>query len=501
MGKVDFLNSILSNMIEAIIVTDSNGRVTFFNEAAITLSKDILEKPIQKGDAFIQLVRPSRKEIVTEIINTIKLNKQAEKSIAEYTNHQGTTLHLECNYVPILNVNNEVTFIHTFIRDITPQKIVEMKLNAQSANISNLIDKANAIIIGVDTRGYITEWNLYCSKVTGFEKDEVYAQKFSDILLTKEETYFDDLLNKVLQNESVINYEIPIRTKSKKKGIFLLNGTHRTTPTLEVTGVLFVGQDITELSDYRTSLEKKVQERTNELQQALRKEKEVVEMKTRFVSIASHEFRTPLSSIEYAVKAIRNPTQSGNEHERELRLSSIDKQIKHMMALLDDVLTYDKSEAGKIQLIITNISLSEFFNTVIEDVCHNTKDTHKIKFEGVQLPENFATDEKLLRNVLINLLTNAIKFSPDKSEVHLKASGEANQLRMTIQDEGIGIPENELNRIFEAFVRGKNTATIKGTGLGLSIVRKAIELLKGHIQVESQLTKGTIFTVTIPYHE
>ncbi|MBL7872128.1 MAG: PAS domain-containing sensor histidine kinase [Cyclobacteriaceae bacterium] len=488
-------------MIEALIVTDSNGRVLFFNEAARTLSKDILEKPIQEGDDFIRLVSPDRKEIVREIIQTIKLSKQAEKSVAQYTNLQGTTLHLECNYVPLTDVHNEVAFIHTFIRDITPQKIFEMKLTTQSANIGNLIDKANAIIIGVDTSGYITEWNLYCSKVTGFEKDEVYAQKFSDILLTKEELYFDDLLNKVLLNESVINYEMPVRTKSKKKAIFLLNGTHRTTPTLEVTGVLFVGQDITELSHYRASLEKKVQERTKELQQALRKEKEVVEMKTRFVSIASHEFRTPLSSIEYAVNAIRNPTQAGDENERAIRLSSIDKQIKHMMALLDDVLTYDKSEAGKIQLIITDISLTEFLNTVIEDVCHNTKDTHKINYEVEQLPEKIATDEKLLRNVLINLLTNAIKFSPGKPEIHLTVTNEGNQLQMTIRDEGIGIPENELNRIFEAFVRGKNTAAIQGTGLGLSIVKKAIELLGGQIQVKSQLNKGTIFTVTIPYHE
>lgn len=172
-----------------------------------------------------------------------------------------------------------------------------------------------------------------------------------------------------------------------------------------------------------------------------------------------------------------------------------------MMALLDDVLTYDKSETGKIQLMITAIDLAEFLTTVMEDVSHNTKETHHIKLESEQLPETIATDEKLLRNVLINLLTNAIKFSPGKPKVFLTVRSELNQLRMTIRDEGIGIPENEQSRIFEAFVRGKNTTAIQGTGLGLSIVKKAVDLLGGQICVESQVNKGTTFTVTIPFDE
>jgi PAS domain S-box-containing protein len=495
---LDFLDSILSNIDEALIVMDSRGRILFFNEVALNLSKEILEKPLKEGDNMVQVVSRSQKEVVREIIRAIELKKQTERSFAEYPNRQGTTLYLEFHYVPVTDENSEILYIHLFIRDITPQKIFEMKLTTQAANISHLIDKANAIIIGVDTRGYITDWNEYCSKITGFEKDEVYAQKFTDILLTKEEKYFDDLLAKVMLNESVSNYEIPVRTKFKKKAIFLLNGTHRTTPTHEVTGILFVGQDITELSDYRESLERKVQERTKELQQALRNEKEVVDMKSRFVSIASHEFRTPLSSIEYAVNAIRNPTRGLDEQELRDRLNSIDKQIKHMMALLDDILIYDKSQAGKIQLVVSDIHLGEFLKNVTEDVGHNTKGTHKILLEVDQLPEKIASDEKLFRNVLINLLTNAIKFSPGKPHVYLTVKREGKQLHLTVRDEGMGIPENELNKIFEAFVRGKNTTFIQGTGLGLSIVKKAVELLEGRIQVESKIEKGTTFTVTIP---
>jgi len=497
---LDFLNSILNNIDEALIVTDSKGEILFFNEVALNLSKEVLDKPLQVGDNMVQVSSQTHKEMVREIIRGVELKKDAQKYFAEYTNRQGTTIYLEFNYVPETDEAGELRYIHTFIRDITPQKIFEQKLTTQAANISNLIEKANAIIIGVDTRGYITDWNEYCHKITGFDKDEVYAQKFTEVLLAKDEHYFDELLSKVLVNESVSNYEIPVHTKSKKTAIFLLNGTHRTTPTHEVTGVLFVGQDVTELTEYRKSLERKVQERTKELQQALKKEKEVVDMKSRFVSIASHEFRTPLSAIGYAVEAIRTSNALGAT-EITTRLNSIDKQIKHMTALLDDVLTYDKSEAGKIQLINSEIVLSDFINKVTDDVSHNAKDTHVIHKVFTDLPDKIVSDEKLLRNVLINLLSNAIKFSPGKSNVYLGVNGKANELYFTVRDEGMGIPANERDKIFEAFVRGKEVASIQGTGLGLSIVKKAVELLEGSIQVESETDKGTTFIVIIPMHE
>lgn len=498
---MDFLGSILNNIDEALIVTDGRGKMIFFNDVALNMSKELLEKPLKEGDDLFQLVSYVGNEIVHEIVHEIQLKKTPDKSFAEYVNRQGTTAYLESSYVPVIDDEGVLTHIHIFIRDITPQKIFEKKLTAQAANISNLIEKANAIIIGVDTRGYITDWNEYCSKITGFEKDEVYAQKFADVLLMKEEKYFDELLSKVLVNESVSNYEIPVRTKSNKKAIFLLNGTHRTTSTREVTGILFVGQDVTELTEYRRSLEKKVEERTRELQQALKKEKEVVEMKSRFISIASHEFRTPLSSIEFAANFIRKENAHLSKEELNSKLKTIEKQVKHMTYLLDDVLTYGKSEAGKIQLIISNIVLEDFLDRIVEDVGHSTKNTHVIEKNFNQLPEGISTDEKLLRNVLINLLTNAIKFSPGRHCVYLNVRGDKNQLVISVRDEGIGIPEDEGEKIFEPFIRGKAVTSIQGTGLGLSIVKKAVELLKGSIQTESRVGEGTTFIVKIPTHE
>jgi len=169
-----------------------------------------------------------------------------------------------------------------------------------------------------------------------------------------------------------------------------------------------------------------------------------------------------------------------------------------MTYLLDDVLTYGKSQAGQIQLILSNIDLTDFLNKIVEDVANSTKNTHGIKKEFKSLPVEISTDEKLLRNVLINLLTNAIKFSPGKSDVYLMVQGDGSQLVISIRDQGIGIPEDEVDKIFEPFVRGKAVTAIQGTGLGLAIVKKAVELLSGSIQAESKSGSGTTFTVNIP---
>jgi PAS domain S-box-containing protein len=494
---MDFLNSILDNIDEALITTDPRGQILYFNEVALNLSKDVLKSPLQIRTNIVHLFK-SGDPVIRDIFRDIRGKR---KSFVEYPNHQGSILYLEFNYIPVIDDQDSITHIHIFVRDITPQKIFEKRLMGQAANISNLIEKANAIIIGVDTRGYITDWNDYTSKVTGYEKNEVYAQRFSEVLLSKGDNYFDEMLARVLSEESISNYEMSVKVKSKRKAIFLLNGTPRQSSTAEITGVLLVGQDVTELSQYRKSLEKKVEERTKELQQAIKKEREVVEMKSRFISIASHEFRTPLSSIEHSATYLKNNTSlfaSEGVHEK---IKTIEKQVNHMVSLLDDVLLYGKSEAGKIQLIKSTINLPEFISKIIEEISLSTKNTHTIDFQQEDLPNEIQTDEKLFRNIFTNLMTNAIKFSPERDCIYLNIVHSNDELIITVSDKGIGIPQEEISRVFEPFIRGTRVGSIQGTGLGLSIVKKAVEILSGEIHVDSIPNVGTTFIVKIPTHE
>jgi PAS domain S-box-containing protein len=353
--------------------------------------------------------------------------------------------------------------------------------------------------VSTDSRGYITNWNDHCCTITGYEKNEVFAKKMVDVVIHPDHrSSFTDLLTRLLSAELVQNYELPVITKQNKRLTFLMSATPQLTTTGQAIGITFVGQDVTELIEYRRSLEEKIEERTIELRLALQKEKESLEMKSRFVAMASHEFRTPLSSIHFAADFLKQYNHRIEKPERDQKLDNIIGQVRHMTSLLDDVLNYGKSEAGKINLITSTINFQEFVIRLTEDVGHSTKNTHKILTELNDTPLELKTDEKLLRSILSNLLTNAIKFSPGKDQVHLRIQGIGRELQIQVSDEGLGIHGDEMERIFEPFLRGREVSAIPGTGLGLSITKKAVELLRGTIKIESKQDEGTTFTVVLP---
>ena len=221
-------------------------------------------------------------------------------------------------------------------------------------------------------------------------------------------------------------------------------------------------------------------------------------LKSRFVSMASHEFRTPLSAINFAAGFIKKYWTRLNEEERLKKLTKIEEQVKHMTNLLDDVLTMGKIDAGKLEFNPEEINFGEFISSIIEEVESGCNHTHKIKIHKQGLIDKIILDKKLGRNIFINLLSNAIKFSPNKNFVELKYSLNQEYARFEIKDYGIGIKPEDMEQIFEPFKRGANTQTIQGTGLGLAIVKEAVMKHKGFIDVKSVQGKGTSFIVNLP---
>lgn len=496
---MDILNTILDNIDRAVIITDSSGKLLFFNKEAMSISETLRKKVMTLDQNLLEQVSDERKRIVLDILSELKENKEPVKTWAEYTQLNGITLYLELTYIPVLDENKGLSHIIVLATDITANKVFEKKIRAEASNVENLIKKANAIIVSTDSRGYITNWNDHCCTTTGYQKNEVFAKKMVDIVIHPDSrALFLDLLDRVLRMELIQNYEMPIITKENKKLTFLMSATPQLTTTGQAIGITFVGQDVTELIEYRRSLEEKIEERTIELRLALQKEKELVEMKSRFVSMASHEFRTPLSSIQFAANFVKQYNHRIEKSERDQKLDNIIEQVGQMTSLLDDVLTYGKSEAGKINLITSTVNFQEFIIRITEDVGHSTKNTHKILTQLNNTPLEIKTDEKLLRSIISNLLTNAIKFSPDKEQVHLTISGREDQIEIEVGDEGLGVHADEIEKIFEPFLRGRAVSSIPGTGLGLSITKKAVELLGGTILIESKQNEGTTFRVVLP---
>lgn len=259
------------------------------------------------------------------------------------------------------------------------------------------------------------------------------------------------------------------------------------------------------------SLENKVEERTlilksalqeversqEELSDALSKEKELNDIKSRFVSMASHEFRTPLSTIFSSAALIGKYTQSEDQDKRNKHLWRIRDSVQHMNGLLEDFLNLGKLEEGKIKAEPGAFDAREFILDVCEEMRAMEKPEQQIRFtyEG---EHSFSTDKRLLKNILINLISNAIKFSDSGMSIHVKVTNGDARLSIDVKDEGIGIPEEDMQHLFSTFFRGKNATNIQGTGLGLNIVNRYVKLLSGSIRVDSALNKGTTFHLSLP---
>ena len=266
--------------------------------------------------------------------------------------------------------------------------------------------------------------------------------------------------------------------------------------TLEVKN-----QQLTELTE---DLENKVAERTTELKQALEKEKELNQLKSRFITMASHEFRTPLAIISSSSGILQEFGDRLNEERKQEHLQTIQNTIKHITQILDDVLMINRAEGNKIELYLEAADIIDFCRYLIQETAANHSQ-YSINF-SVDLGEKITAesliiqfDKKLLQQVITNLLNNAIKYSPNHNLVNFNLTKVDDQIIFKISDHGIGIPETDQVKLFESFHRASNVGNIAGTGLGLSIVKQCVDLHRGRISVESQIGKGTTMTVSIPY--
>lgn len=259
-----------------------------------------------------------------------------------------------------------------------------------------------------------------------------------------------------------------------------------------------------QLIELKNELENRVAERTAELSQALEKEKELNQLKSRFITMASHEFRTPLAIISSSSGILQNFSDRLSEKRKQEHLETIQNTIKHIIQVLDDVLMINQAEAEKIEVKLEPLDIIKFCRHLKEQI-EASFTSHGIDFYidlGDEIFSNYQlvlVDKKLLRQIITNLLTNAIKYSPDHNLVNFSLSRKDNQLIFKIIDHGIGIPATDQVHLFEYFQRGSNVGTLPGTGLGLSIVKKCVDLHQGEITFHSELGKGTVFTVILPF--
>ena len=258
-------------------------------------------------------------------------------------------------------------------------------------------------------------------------------------------------------------------------------------------------------------LEKKVEERTKvlhealmelenskeQLSQALETEKELNDMKSRFVTMASHEFRTPLSTILSSISLVSKYNEGNSDEKIHKHVQRIKSAVTNMTLILNDFLSAEKLEEGKVFVRKEDVNLKDLSTEILSEINGILKPGQKVNYshKGLDLA---MVDKQMARNILLNLMSNAIKFSAENKTIQLDTDITPKQIKIIVADQGVGIPKEEQVHLFERFFRAKNVTNIQGTGLGLNIVGKYLEALKGEINFKSELNVGTTFTITIP---
>lgn len=269
---------------------------------------------------------------------------------------------------------------------------------------------------------------------------------------------------------------------------------------------------------YATELERKVEARTEalnelvhklenevlerkkaeeEVRKSLERERELNDLKSKFVSIASHEFRTPLSTILSSTSLIQQYKERNEFDKQDKHINRIKSSVNHLTGILNDFLSLGKLEEGKLEVLRETFTLQDFLHEVLDEVRPSLKEEQSLV---IDMPKNYQvdTDPRMLRNILFNLLSNASKYSDKGKKITLRCTSTNGKLIIKVNDEGIGIPESEVKYLFDRFFRASNATNIQGTGLGLHIVKRYIDLLKGTISFASEEGKGSIFTIEIP---
>ncbi|MGB1289207.1 MAG: PAS domain-containing sensor histidine kinase, partial [Aggregatilineales bacterium] len=359
-----------------------------------------------------------------------------------------------------------------------------------------LADAFLEVMILTDGEGCILYSNAVTGRVTGYSPDLLRNQMI-DMLI-------DDASRKNLQlfyREFIGRKDVP-RIKLQLESQALHRGGNAfpveiNLNPLEVAGQSLVIITMTDLSGHKETAQKLLEAEL--MRQKLEHEQEMGNLNQEWVAMVSHEFRNPLAVIKSSIDLMLRHEARMNPVVRHKQLERIQSQAARMNNLMEDLLVISKLDARQFVLEPEMLDLAELTQTLCEDTEIMQNHDVQVIFHGVDTP--IMTDRSVLQHILINLMSNARKYTPEQGEILLTVQQSSQAVEITIKDSGIGIPEDDLNNLFQPFFRASNTGKIKGTGMGLAIVRKHVDLLDGQIEVESMPGLGTIFTVNFPIEQ
>jgi len=401
-------------------------------------------------------------------------------------------------------------------------------------HLTSLFENATEGIILTGTEGKIVLINPAAERMFGYEGKEVYGQPI-EVLIPDEyrrghknlrEGFYKSPANRSMghnrdlygkrKDGTKIPVEVSLSHYKKDGELFVIAFIVDITLRKQIERNMLEQQSqLEKVSDeirkLNSDLEVKVEERTmilkealekleqsqTELSEALDKEKQLNEIKSRFVSMASHEFRTPLSTVLSSASLLSSYVEKADYEKCNRHIDKIKSAVKHLNDILEDFLSLGKLDEGKVATNISEFDLKEFIHETVDEMKGLLKTGQS--FDSVYNGEGMVrSDKKLLKNILINLITNAIKFSEQNKKISIETSVDDKVAKISVTDRGIGISPQDQQHLFSSFFRGFNATNIAGTGLGLHIVKRYIDLLHGNVNLKSELGVGTTVSISFP---
>ena len=354
---------------------------------------------------------------------------------------------------------------------------------AHNQYINNFLKPGKARIIGIgrEVEGRRSDGSLFPIRLAVSELGEMGDGLFAGFIHDLSEVKAAEA--KILKLNEQLEQNVAERTEELQDAI---------------NALLDINKQLEREIREKEKMEAELRDSREELEEALETEKELNELKSRFVSTASHEFRTPLSTILSSTALIGRYTESSQQAQRDKHLNRIRSSVNTLNSILNDFLSLSKIEEGKIAIRLEEHKVYDVLSEVNGDIEGLLKDGQKVKIDVADDHANLVTDKQILKNILFNLISNAIKYSPEKSEIRCSAQRENSHMQFAVADTGIGIPLHEQKHLFSRFFRASNATNIQGTGLGLNIVSGYVEMLGGDISFTSVPGQGSTFIVKIP---
>ncbi|HEY9596395.1 MAG TPA: PAS domain-containing protein [Cyanophyceae cyanobacterium] len=421
---------------------------------------------------------------IVDISNTYrqtKLRRKAESALQRTLNE--LEARVEERTTQLQQINEQLQ------AEIAQHQKTEVALQQSEELLRAIVEDQTELICRFKPEGTLTFVNNAYCRYFNKERSELIGKNFIPIISEEDQEFVTQCFNCLSQKQPIITYEHRVSLPSGE--MRWQQWTDRALFDEQGNLIEFqaVGRDITPLKQAEA-----------EIRKALDKERELSELRSGFVSLVSHEFRNPLTTIQSSVDLLQRYNKKLSDNQKLNHFTRIHSAVARMTQLLDDVLMIGKAEAGKLSFEPAAMDLENFCRSIVENLQMSASPHHKIDLAIRGDFTNVEMDERLLGHIVNNLLSNAIKYSPEGGTVRFDVNYQNKSAIFRIQDHGIGIPPDYLEQMFETFQRAKNVGSIPGTGLGLAIVKKCVDLHGGTIAVDSKIGTGTVFTVTLPFN-